>query len=274
MRRSMNLSLATRAVLICGVLSIVVLGWKLSSLLDLRLFLPESSPELAASALAIRTQILLLHGWITAYETVIGFISALAGGLLGAILLRLSPSLASAMWPSILFAQIIPKVAIAPFLLVWLGFGPLPKVIIAFLIAFFPILANAYAGLQSIDSETEELARSMHANGFHYFLNFELPHALPRIFSGARIAITFAVVGAVVAEFVGSDAGLGYLVILAARTLNSGLMLSSIIALALLGIGLYELVAFAERLLIPWHISQRRAAMRELSETRAAAGGL
>jgi NitT/TauT family transport system permease protein len=194
--------------------------------------------------------------------------------MIGAIILSLSPRVAAALWPSILFAQITPKVAIAPLLLVWLGFGPLPKIVIAFLISFFPILANAYAGLQSIDTETEELARSMHASRLRYFLSFKLPHSLPRILSGARIAITFAIVGAIVAEFVGSDAGLGYLVILAARTLDSSLMLCSIVVLAVLGIGFYGVIVLGERLLIPWHVSRRRAALRELAETRAVAGGL
>ena len=162
------------------------------------------------------------------------------------------------LWPSVLFAQITPKVAIAPLLLLWLGFGIELKVLIAFLISFFPILINAHAGFQSIDEETAELARSMGVKGLRYFVRFQFPHALPQIFSGARIAINFALVGAVVGEFVGSDQGLGNLIILAARLLNSPLMFSTIIALMGMGALFYFSVGMLERWMIPWHVSYRR----------------
>jgi len=257
-----------------GAVLVILLLWELACRLPPIQSLGLPSPEATANGLIARWQILVSHGAITGYETLVGFLVALAGGLSGAVVLSLSPRLAAALWPTILFLQIMPKVAIAPLLLLWLGFGLLPKVIIAFLISFFPILANAYAGLQSVDEETNELARSMHAAGVRYFLYFTLPQALPRILSGARIAITFAVVGAVVAEFIGADKGLGYLVILSARNLDMGLMLAAIFTLTCLGVGLYGLVSLAEHYLIPWHISRRRAEMRDLSETRATAGGL
>ncbi len=203
-------------------------------------------------------QVLLKHAGVTAYETVLGFGAAVGGGIAVAFVLDRFPRVAMILWPSVLFAQITPKVAIAPLLLLWLGFGIESKVLIAFLISFFPILINAHAGFQSIDEETAELARSMGVKGLRYFVRFQFPHALPQIFSGARIAINFALVGAVVGEFVGSDQGLGNLIILAARLLNSPLMFSTIIALMVMGALFYFSVGMLERWMIPWHVSYRR----------------
>jgi NitT/TauT family transport system permease protein len=203
-------------------------------------------------------QVMLKHAGMTARETLLGFGAAIAGGIAVAFVLDHFPRVAMILWPSVLFAQITPKVAIAPLLLLWLGFGIESKVLIAFLISFFPILINAHAGFQSIDEETAELARSMGVRGLRYFVRFQFPHALPRIFSGARIAINFALVGAVVGEFVGSDQGLGNLIILAARLLNSPLMFSTIIALMGMGALFYFSVGMFERWMIPWHVSYRR----------------
>jgi NitT/TauT family transport system permease protein len=203
-------------------------------------------------------QVMLKHAGVTARETLLGFGAAIAGGIAVAFVLDHFPRVAMILWPSVLFAQITPKVAIAPLLLLWLGFGIESKVLIAFLISFFPILINAHAGFQSIDEETAELARSMGVRGLRYFVRFQFPHALPRIFSGARIAINFALVGAVVGEFVGSDQGLGNLIILAARLLNSPLMFSTIIALMGMGALFYFSVGMFECWMIPWHVSYRR----------------
>jgi NitT/TauT family transport system permease protein len=204
-------------------------------------------------------QVLLKHARVTAYEAVLGFACAVVGGILGAFLLVSFPRLVPIVWPSVLFAQITPKVAIAPLLLLWLGFGTESKVLIAFLISFFPMLLNAYAGYCSLDEEAEELARSMRVGRLSYFFRFQLPHALPRIFSGARIAINFALVGAVVGEFIGSDQGLGNLVIVGARLLNSPLLFSAIVVLMAMGAVFYFSVGLVERWAIPWHVSHRRA---------------
>jgi NitT/TauT family transport system permease protein len=204
-------------------------------------------------------QVLVKHAGVTAHETLLGFGAAVVGGIAVAFILDRFSRLAMLLWPSVLFAQITPKVASAPLLLLWLGFGIESKVLIAFLISFFPILINAHAGFRSIDEETTELARSMGVRGLRYFFRFQFPHALPRIFSGARIAINFALVGAVVGEFVGSDQGLGNLIILAARLLNSPLMFCTIILLMGMGALFFFSVGMLERWMIPWHVSYRLA---------------
>jgi NitT/TauT family transport system permease protein len=252
---------------------LVLAAWEATySLADLPPFLLPG-PEAVARTLFDQRRILLLHAWTTAYETVVGFAAALVVGMAAAVVLHAVPRVTAVLWPSILLAQITPKVAIAPLLLVWLGFGLMPKIIIAFLISFFPILANAYAGLQSLSEEVEELARSMRAGRLTFFIRFEFPHALPYLFAGARIAITFALVGSIVAEFVGADKGLGYLTMLTNRLLNSPLMVSSLLVLGGMGAILYGAVGLIERLMIPWHVSQRHSD-RELAESRSAAGSL
>jgi NitT/TauT family transport system permease protein len=243
-----------------GVAYIVVFGsiWEVATVL---LRPPDYLLPPLHSVLAYcfaQWEVMLKHAGVTAQETLLGFAAATAGGIAVAFVLDRFPRVAMILWPSVLFAQITPKIAIAPLLLLWLGFGIESKVLIAFLISFFPILINAHAGFQSIDEETAELARSMGVSGLRYFVRFQFPHALPQIFSGARIAINFALVGAVVGEFVGSDQGLGNLIILAARLLNSPLMFSTIIALMGMGALFYFSVGMFERWVIPWHVSYRR----------------
>jgi NitT/TauT family transport system permease protein len=204
--------------------------------------------------------VLLYHGIITTQEAIAGFLLALVGGLALAVALFMMPRVAAVIWPTILFLQITPKVAIAPLLLVWFGFGTLPKIVVAFLISFFPVLSNSLVALRSVDEDILGLASAIRVSRLAEFRYFLIPHTLPQIFAGARIAVTFAVIGAVVGEFVGSDAGLGYLVILGARTLDTPLLTGAVIALAVLGILLYGAVVMVERMLIPWDFAKRRTA--------------
>ena len=216
---------------------------------------------------------LLYHSAITFQETILGFSFALLLGFILAIILSALPRASAAIWPTILFLQITPKVAIAPLLLVWFGFGELPKIIIAFLIAFFPILSNTISAFRSMEEDIVDLARSMSLPRYKIFQYFMLPQGLPQIFGGLRIAITFAIVGAVVGEFVGSDAGLGYLILVGASTLNNGLLFSSVLSLTLLGIGLYAAVVVIEWITIPWEFARRRAQSVNL-QASAIGGGL
>ena len=146
---------------------------------------------------------------MTTLETVLGFVIAILLGELVAVLMVYSRSLEKTMYPIILFAQVIPKIAIAPFFVVWLGFGLEPKIWVAVLMAFFPIVVSGMAGLRSVDPEILELTSTMGANPFKTFLKVRLPASLPQLFSGLKVAATLAVTGAVVGEFVGANEGLG-----------------------------------------------------------------
>jgi NitT/TauT family transport system permease protein len=153
--------------------------------------------------------------------------------------------------PLLVSSQAMPKVAVAPLFLVWFGFGLLPKVLIAFLIAFFPIVISTVVGLAAIEQEKIHLARSMGLGTVATFFKIRLPSALPSVFGGLKISITLAVVGAVVGEFVGGDAGLGYLLMVANGNIDTPLLFAGLIALTVQGVALYFLVELAERLAIP-----------------------
>jgi NitT/TauT family transport system permease protein len=141
--------------------------------------------------------------------------------------------------------------------LVWFGFGLLPKVLIAFLIAFFPIVINTAMGLASLEREKIYLAQSMGLGSIATFFKIQLPNALPSIFAGLKISITFAVVGAVVGEFVGGQGGLGYLLLIANGNMDTALLFAGIVALTLLGIVLFALIGLLERLVLPPHAVER-----------------
>jgi len=192
------------------------------------------------------------HGWYTLYETVAGFLIAVAVGLLAAAIIVVIPSVRDVLMPILLIAQLVPKVAIAPILLVWFGYGALPKIIIAFLVAFFPIVVNTANGLASVERELLDLGRSLEASRWHVFWKFRMPAALPELFGGMKIAITLAVIGAIIGEFVGGDKGLGYLIIIANQELDTPLAFAALVVISFGGIVLYGAIELLERLALPW----------------------
>jgi len=155
-------------------------------------------------------------------------------------------------YPLLVASQSIPKVAVAPILLVWFGTGIESKLAMAFVIAFFPIVVDTATGLRSTSPELLELARSLQCSRLQTFFKIQLPSALPSIFSGAKIAVTLSVIGAVIGEFIGSNEGLGNLLLTANSQLNSPLVWASLTVLSVLGMLLYGIVALAERILMPW----------------------
>jgi NitT/TauT family transport system permease protein len=200
---------------------------------------------------------ILEHSWVTAYEMLIGYFLAIGIGVPLAIAITASPVFDRFITPILLFFQVVPKIAIAPLFLVWFGVGPFPKVLVAFLISFFPIIIDTAVGLRSISPDMIDLARSMGASQRQIFTGFRLPTSLPYLFSGLKVAATLAVVGAVVGEFVGADKGLGYLLLVANSNLLTPLMFGTIVALTAQGLVLFYIIQFMENLLIPWHISVR-----------------
>jgi NitT/TauT family transport system permease protein len=201
---------------------------------------------------------LAAHAWITGYEVVLSFLAASVAGVLGAAALHFYPRSGKILLPMLVFVQITPQISIAPILFLWLGLGLLPKIVIAVLISFLPMLINSYVGFRSLDADVLDLAHSMHVGRWRLFTHFELPSALPHMFAGAKIAMTYAVVGAVVAEFMASNAGLGYLIMVANGLLDGALGLASLIVLSIEGLVLYVLLVAIERVLTPWQIAQRR----------------
>lgn len=219
------------------------------------------------SAIAVSMQahwpLVLQYGWATMVEIVLGYALSIVVGVPLALAIFLWPPFARSIYPLLVSSQAMPKVAIAPLFIVWFGFGLLPKVLIAFMIAFFPIVIDTAVGLGSIEPEKIYLARSMGFGPTATFFKIRLPNALPSIFGGLKIAITLAVVGAVVGEFVGGDAGLGYLLMVANGSMDTPLLFAGLVGLTVLGVGFYLLVEIAEAIAIPRHIRASNTAARE-----------
>jgi NitT/TauT family transport system permease protein len=199
-----------------------------------------------------RSDLLLAETWPTFLESVCGFGLALVLGISLAVCVANSRVLNLSLYPILIATQSIPKVAIAPIILVWFGLGMQSKLAIAFLVAFFPIIVDTATGLKETPPGLVELGRSLRASRWQLFWKIQLPAALPFIFSGAKVAVTLAVIGAVIGEFVGSNNGLGNLLLSANSQLNGPLAWAALVWLSVLGILLFMAVALAQRLLMPW----------------------
>jgi NitT/TauT family transport system permease protein len=197
------------------------------------------------------------HSLATLSVIVIGFLISVVVGIALALAVVLNRTAERALMPLIVGSQTIPKIAIAPLFVVWLGFGLEPKVAVTFLITFFPVVVATIAGLKAVEPEMLDMVRSMGAGPLRAMLKVQIPTALPQVFSGLKIAITSAVVGAIVAEFVGSDSGLGYLLLTSTATLDGPLVWSALLILVVIGIVLFWIIARLERAVIPWHVSVR-----------------
>jgi NitT/TauT family transport system permease protein len=197
-------------------------------------------------------RILTEEGWVTALECIYGFALSLVIGIPIAVVMTYSRIANQMFYPLLVASQSIPKVAIAPILLVWFGTGIKSKLAMAFVIAFFPVVVDTATGLRSTSPDLLELARSLQCTRLQTFFKIQLPSALPSIFSGAKIAVTLSVIGAVIGEFIGSNEGLGNLLLTANSQLNSPLVWASLTVLSVLGMLLYGIVALAERILMPW----------------------
>ena len=211
--------------------------------------LPRPGQVLAATI--SRSDLLWSEAIVTFKETVYGFLLALALGVPIAVAITSSRTLNLMVYPILIALQSVPKVALAPILLVWLGTGIESKLAIAWLVAFFPIVVDTAAGLQSTPPALIELARSLKASWWQIFFKVKLPAALPFILTGSKVAVTLAVIGAVIGEFVGSSEGLGYLLLAATSQLDTPLAFAALFALAALGMIVYLAVEVAEWLLAP-----------------------
>ena len=203
---------------------------------------------------------LLGHSWVTLYETLLGFAVSIVVATPLAVMIVYSPFLRSAVYPLLVVAQAVPKVAIAPVLLLLLGAGEVSKVVVAFLVAFFPIVVDTATGLAATPPELLDLSRSYRASAFKTFVKVRFPMALPFFFSGLKVAVTLSVIGAVVGEFVGSDRGLGYVIVSATSYWKANLAFGAMLLLAVMAIVLFALVELCERLVCPWYAFAREQA--------------
>lgn len=192
-------------------------------------------------------------GWhlaVTAAEAFGGFALAVGIGVLLAVLFTWFGALRRALMPLLVTLNLIPKVALAPLFIVWLGYGLVPNIAITFVIAFFPIVITTARGLAEVEPELLDLVRTVRASRLQVFFKIQLPSALPYLFSGMRVAAVLAIAGTVVGEFVGSEAGLGFVMMAAQGTLDTPAMVMALILITLIGVAAYALVVVLERLTV------------------------
>ena len=195
--------------------------------------------------------------WYTAQPMLIGYGFAVLIGVALALSFALSRLVESIVYPQIVFLQIIPKIAIAPLFMIWFGYGLTSKVLIVFLLSFFPVVVSAVQAFRSMDPDILDLARVTGASPVRMFFKVQVPHALPTLFTGFKVAEALASTAAVVAEFVSSDRGLGYLLVDYTNRFDTPGVFAAILVLSIMGLMLYAAVEAIERISIPWHVSQR-----------------
>ena len=242
------------------LLLLLVGGWELAARLGWVEDYLLPAPSEVARALVEDRDILLPDAWVTAQEVLLGFAIALAVGVAVAVALHLSPMLRRALYPIVVASQAVPIVVIAPILVIWFGFGMGPKLIVIALICFFPIVVNTLDGLRAADRDQVRMLRTLGAGRWDTFRRLELPGSLPYVFSGAKIAVAVAVIGAVFGELVGSDAGLGHAIQVGMAQLLTARVFAAVLLLSAMAIALFALVSLIERRAVPWAHTDRRPA--------------
>jgi ABC-type nitrate/sulfonate/bicarbonate transport system permease component len=210
------------------------------------------APSGIASSLWENRSLLADNAWVTLQEVLLGFGCALVAGLAFATVLHLSETMRRATYPLLVASQTIPIIVVAPILVVWFGYGIGPKLGVIALICFFPITVNALDGLRSVDPDATKMMRTLDASRWQTFRRVEAPTALPYAFSGAKIAVAVAVIGAVFGEWAGSSSGLGHLMLQDNAQLETARLFASVAVLSAMAIALFGLLALAERRIVTW----------------------
>jgi len=199
------------------------------------------------------------HALRTAYEVLVGFLLATVISIPLGFIIASSKTLERTLYPIIVFIQLIPKIAIAPLFIVWFGFGIFPKVLITFLLCFFPTLVASLAGYDALDQRVLYLTRSMGATPMQTFRYVRIPSAMPFIFAGLKVSIVFASTGAIVGEFVGANKGLGYLLLRGSSYLDTSLIFAVLVVLSIMGLAFSYSVQFLEKVVMPWQGKEVRS---------------
>jgi NitT/TauT family transport system permease protein len=210
------------------------------------------SPLQVAQSMWTERSFLPHETWVTLLETVEGFVLAIIVGIPVAVAIAYSTTLERSIYPLLVGLNAVPKLALAPILVLWMGFGTGPKVLMVLLICVFPIVLSTATGIKSTPRELQELIHALSASPWQAFRKVRFPAALPHIFVGLKVAVSLAVVGAVIGEFVGATHGLGYVIIASGQNADTPLAFASIVLLAIMSVTLFYLLVALERLLIPW----------------------
>lgn len=249
-------------VVVCGLIGLweVAARWDwIADALDIQPFLIPAPSDVADSLYGDR-ELLAENAWVTLKEIVLGFALAAVAGFCFAVVLHLSDLLRRAFYPLLMASQTIPVIAIAPVLVVWLGFGIGPKLAIIALVCFFPITVNTLDGLRSVDPELPRMMRTLDAGRFGILTRVEIPSALPFLFSGAKIAAVISVIGAVFGEWAGADSklgGLGHLIFVSQGQLQTARVFAAVVVLSAIAIAMFGALALLERRFAWWRVAPR-----------------
>ena len=223
------------------------------------------APSAIANELGSSRSLLWTHTIVTLKEIVFGFSAALAAGLILASGIAYSRVLERSVYPIVIASQTVPIIAIAPLLLIWVGYGLTPKIIIVALICFYPIAVNTVDGLKAVDPDMVNMLRTLGASRWQVFTKLQIPTALPFMFSGIKIGISVSVIAAVIGEWVGASEGLGYLITYSQPLFLTARVFAAIFVLSVMGISLFVLAVIVEHMMMPWHFNEKRSnAMRQL----------
>ena len=242
---------------IVTIAGLIVLWHLAAVLLDMPAFILPRPGE-AFSRIVQNRSVLIDNLWPTLKGILGGYLLAIVVGIPLAVAIVSNRTLEKMIYPLLVISQTVPKVAILPLILIWVGTGVETKILIAFFISFFPVVIDTAVGLQSVPTEMIDLARSMGGETWAIFRKVRFIYALPSVFAGLKVGITLATIGAVFAEMLASNDGLGYVVRLAQGRLNTAYVIGTVIVIAAVGIVLFLLVEAAERAAVPWHVSRRR----------------
>jgi putative hydroxymethylpyrimidine transport system permease protein len=239
------------------VLAVLIGAWELY--VDLGgadpLILP--APHAIAKALYIDRSLLWSNFLVTAREVILGMLLAVLAGLVFSVVLHFSQTLRRAIYPLLVASQTVPVPMLAPVLVLWLGFGIFPKLVVIALVSFFSIVVTTLAALAAVDPDLIKLMRTFDASRGSTFRHVELPAALPGLFTGAKIAVVVAVIGAVFAEWAGASSGLGFLFVQSIPQFLTARAFAAVVVLSVFAIALFALLTLAERLLLPWAYRSR-----------------
>ena len=231
--------------------ALIALWWLAVILFDIPAYLLPP-PHAVLPELVSQRQSLWNHSLVTIQEIVLGFALSIVTAIPLGLLIALSPTAKRMLYPLLVFIQLVPKIAIAPLFVVWIGFGPTSKVMLTLLLTFFPLLLASISGFQILDERFLYLTRSMGATVWQTFRYLRFPSALPVIFGGLKTSATIAATAAIVAEFVGANQGLGYLLLQATGVMDTKFVFAILFVMTIIGLGLNSLVEIVEYLMTPW----------------------
>ncbi len=223
-------------------------------------FLP--SPVAAFGKVFRSYDTFVFHALVTTAEIIGGFLLSVTIGVFTAFLMSWSRVMDRAISPILVFLQTVPYISVAPLLIIWFGFSLAPKIIVSFLMSYFPIVVSSVTGMKAVETDMIDLVRSMSGSKWQIFWKSRFPNSLPYFFGGAKVAVAFATSGAIVGEYVGSDRGLGYLIVLANSDTNSELLFGTVIVVSAIGVSFFWIIRWLEKIFIPWYVAFRREGER------------